>query len=107
MSMDIPTTEDSLLLRDITDDERENLIDKYTRALDYLRWIEDEHPSECVFSKEEQKEHANLFKQWFNNWVAEEEADKAYYEQEIENVDEQSEGNENAGVPAGDDRPSC
>ena len=107
MSMDIPTTEDPLLLRDITDDERENLIDKYTRALDYLRWIEDEHPSECVFSKEEQKEHANLFKQWFNNWVAEEEADKAYYEQEIENVDEQSEGNENAGVPAGDDRPSC
>ena len=97
MSKDIPNTEDPLLLREITEEERDNLIEKYTRALDYLRWIEDCHPSERLYSKEVQLEHANVFNQWFINWVAEEEADKAYYE------DDDGEG----GISTGDDGSSC
>ena len=99
LSKDIPPTDDTLLLRDLTEEERDNLIDKYTRALDYLRWIEDCHPAEHTFSKEEQQKNANIFNQWFNNWIAQEEADRAFYEQELENDEDR--------VPTGDDRPSC
>ena len=99
LSKEVPPSDDPLLLRDLTEEERDNLIDKYSRALDYLRWIEDCHPAERVYSKEEQQKNANIFNQWFNNWVAQEEADREFYEQEMEN--------DETRVPVGDDRPSC
>ena len=93
MTKDIPQTEDPLLLRDITEEERNNLIEKYTRALDYLRWVEDCHPSERVYSEEQQQKHANVCNQWFNEWVSQEEAERAMYEQEY-SLDVQSGDNE-------------
>lgn len=97
MSREVPKTDDPLLLRDITEEERDNLIEKYTRAMDYLRMIEERHPTERTYTKDEQQKHANIFNEWFNNWVAREEADGDYYDDDIDNDN---------GVPISDDRPS-
>lgn len=94
---DVPQTEDALLLRDITEDERNNLIEKYTQAQDYLRWVEDSHPAERRYTKEEQQQHANVCTQWFNDWVSQVETIRAMYEEE----------EWDNGVQSGDDGPSC
>ena len=107
MSKDVPRTEDSLLLREPTEEERDNLIEKYTCALNYLRMVEDRYPSECVYTPEEQQEHANIFHQWFNNWVADVEEEMSFLEQEEREEFEDGNGDGEAGVSVGDDRSSC
>ena len=116
---EVPRTDDSILLRDITEDERNDLIEKYSWALDHLRWVEDRHPSERTYSKEQQQEHANICSQWFNDWVSREESEREMFEREMDEwksdqveaaeekyeEEEWSDGNER--VSAGNYRPSC
>lgn len=83
----VPRTDDPILLRDITEDERNNLIEKYTNAIEYLRWVEDCHPSERTYSKEQQQENANICSQWFNDWISREESEREMYEREMEEYD--------------------
>ena len=94
-SKDVPRTDDELLLREITEDERYNLIEKYTLALDHLRWVEDCHPTEREYSREEQLQHANIFNQWFHDWVAHQEELEMYMEDCGD------------GIQFGNDGPSC
>jgi hypothetical protein len=91
---EVPRTDDPILLREITEDEREDLIEKYTYALDHLRWVEDCHPSERVYSKQQQQEHANICNQWFNDWVSQEESNREMYEREMDEYDSDQMGDE-------------
>ena len=69
--------------------------------------VEDRYPSECVYTPEEQQEHANIFHQWFNNWVADVEEEMSFLEQEEREEFEDGNGDGEAGVSVGDDRSSC
>ena len=68
----IPKTDDALLLRDPTELERKNLIDKYSKALCYLGEIE-ERFSEVWgrYSSEERQEHEQGCTRWFISWMKE------------------------------------
>ena len=92
---EVPRTEDALLLREITEEERHNLIEKYTLTLDHLRWVEDCHPTERAYSWEEQQEHANICNQWFNGWVA--------HQEELKLILQEC----GDGIQFGDDGSSC
>lgn len=109
-TLEVPRTDDPFLLRDITEVERNNLIEKYTRALDYLRWMEDCYPTERQYTEAEQKKHAQVCLQWFGDWVSEEEADKEYYGDEEFDEDggdfEDENGDGDGSVLPGDDGTS-
>ncbi|MBQ2148509.1 MAG: hypothetical protein II435_01015 [Bacteroidales bacterium] len=99
MSKEVPHTDDPILLRELEEEERNDLIEKYTRARDYLRWMEDQHPAERTYSKEQQQEHANICNQWFNDWVSQEEELKEMYGEDCEDSEDT--------IPVDHDRPSC
>jgi len=67
--MRIPKADDTLLLRDPTDEERENLIGKYDRALTELTKKEAEFPVADIFSKKEHQENEARFHAWFISWM--------------------------------------
>ena len=65
----IPDADDALLLRNPTDEERDNLIDKYDRALFDLEMMEDTYPVLDSYSKREHREHEARFHNWFRTWM--------------------------------------
>jgi hypothetical protein len=65
----IPDTDDPLLLRNPTDEERENLIDKYDRALFELELMEDTYPVLDSYSKRTHRENEERFHDWFLTWM--------------------------------------
>ena len=65
----IPDTDDGLLLRNPTDEERENLIDKYDRALFELELMEDTYPVLDSYSKRAHRENEAQFHDWFLTWM--------------------------------------
>ncbi|MBR5175180.1 MAG: hypothetical protein IKW89_04540 [Bacteroidales bacterium] len=65
----IPSTDDALLLRNPTDEERENLIEKYDRALFKLEMTEDEFPVLDTYSKRAHLENEARFHHWFLSWM--------------------------------------
>lgn len=65
----IPEADDALLLRDPTDEERENLIDKYDRALLELELMEDTYPVLDSYSKRAHRENEARFHDWFLTWM--------------------------------------
>jgi hypothetical protein len=65
----IPSTDDALLLRDLTDEERENLIEKYDRALFRLEMTEDEFPVLDTYTKRAHLENEVRFHHWFLSWM--------------------------------------
>ena len=75
----VPRKDDALLLREPEDWERENLIDKYEVALDFLLDIEMEFPVRDEFTEEEHLKHERECTEWFHSWMAQEEADREKY----------------------------
>ena len=67
--MPIPAADDELLLRNPTDEERENLIDKYDRALFELELMEDTYPVLDSYSRRAHRENEALFHDWFLTWM--------------------------------------
>lgn len=65
----IPEADDALLLRDPTDEERENLIDKYDRALFELGLTEYTYPVLDSYSKRAHRENETSFHDWFLTWM--------------------------------------
>ena len=65
----IPDADDALLLRDLTDEERENLIEKYDRALFRLEMVEDEFPVLDTYSMRAHRENEIRFHRWFLSWM--------------------------------------
>ena len=65
----IPDLDDALLLRDPTDEERENLIGKYDRALFELEVTEDTFPVIDSFSRRAHRENEARFHEWFLTWM--------------------------------------
>ena len=87
----IPETDDDLLLRNPTEEERENLIEKYTDALSILRTVEDSFPVlDCFTWKGHQEIEARCRKEYLS-WLRMEkienegfeENDHAYADQEL------------------------
>lgn len=68
----IPQTDDTLLLRDPTDLERKNLIDKYSKALEILEEMEDRFPVRVGYTEEDRQEHERNCKRWFISWMEDE-----------------------------------
>lgn len=65
----IPDTDDALLLRNPTDEARENLIDKYDRALFELELMEDTYPVLDTYSKRAHRENEVHYHDWFLAWM--------------------------------------
>lgn len=73
MHMSIPHTDDILLFRNPTDEERGNLIEKYGRALEMLQRTNDKYPVAKDFTKAERRLNETLCHQWFLDWKEHEE----------------------------------
>ena len=69
LSRSIPHTDDSLLLRELTDEEREKLVDKYSRALMDLEIVEYSFPVLDSYSKRAHKENEMHYHEWFLSWM--------------------------------------
>lgn len=78
----IPENDDSLLLRPLTEEERNNLIIKYARAKQLLSIPEDEHPQECDFTQEEMDMNARVLEEGFKQWLSDQEWEKVYCDDE-------------------------
>ncbi len=65
----IPDTDDELLLRNPTDKERENLIDKYDRALWNLEMTEEAYPVHDSYSERIHRENEERLHRWFLSWM--------------------------------------
>ncbi len=78
LSLSVPNTDDDFLLKEASKEERNNLIIKYGRALDFLKKHDDEQFPECDYSEKDIRHNAKVIKEWFDDWysheVAEEEA---------------------------------
>ena len=62
--------DDVFLLRDPTELERKNLIDKYSKALCFLRETEERFPEAWIrYSSEERQEHEQGCTRWFISWM--------------------------------------
>ena len=75
----IPRTDDPLLLRELTDIERTNLIGKNSRALDMLQAVEDDYPVMHEYTEEDHRHHEEACRKWFLSWMEEERALEEYY----------------------------
>jgi hypothetical protein len=69
LSQSIPHTDDSLLLRELTENERESLIDNYSRALMDLELVEYSFPVLDSYSKKMHEENETRFHKWFLLWM--------------------------------------
>ena len=87
----VPRKDDALLLREPEDWERENLIDKYEGALDFLLDIEMEFPVRDEFTEEEHLKHERECAAWFHSWMAQEEADREKYGDDEDEEDDDEE----------------
>ena len=90
----VPRKDDALLLRELEDWERENLIDKYEGALDYLLETEMEFPVRDEFTEEEHLKHERGCAEWFHSWMAQEEADREKYGEDEDEEDDDEEERE-------------
>ena len=68
-SSTIPKTDDPILLRDPTDGERTNLIDKYQYALDLLEYAELRYAAGEVFTEEERQANEAVCHQRLQSWM--------------------------------------
>ena len=66
----IPNTDDALLLRKPTEEERENLIEKYGWALEKLQWTNESHPVMKDFTFRERQQHERQYHQCFLDWMS-------------------------------------
>lgn len=64
----ISHTDDPILLRDLTDEERGNLIEKYGRAQEMLLAAEERYPVGPDYSFKTRIEHEKDCHQWFLDW---------------------------------------
>ena len=76
----IPRTYDKILLRKPTEEERNNLIVKYTRGLELLRQMEPADFSESDYTDERVAKNADTLKRWFSEWLTREIADEDDYD---------------------------
>lgn len=84
----VPRKDDGVLLREPTDLERKNLIDKYEEALDYLVETEMEFPVRDEFTEEEHLKNEHGCAEWFHSWMAREEADREVYVDDEDDEDD-------------------
>ena len=64
----IPDTDDALLLRNPTDEERGNLIEKYGRALEMLQRANESYPVRKAFTMAERRQNEKLCFEWYLEW---------------------------------------
>ena len=92
MDVRIPGTDDALLLRKPTEEERKNLIDKYSNALSILRIAEDSFPVPDSFTPKGHLDIEVYCRKEFWSWLQmakmenrrfEEEDDDEYVSQEL------------------------
>ena len=88
----VPRKDDGVLLREPTDLERKNLIDKYEEALDYLLETEMEFPVRDEFTEEEHLKNERGCAEWFHSWMAREEADREAYGDDEDEEEDDDEG---------------
>ncbi len=84
ISARIPQDDDSLLLRPLTDIERENLIAKYTRALEYLNMFVSADGLPYDFSPFELMMNAHNAKSMLEEWLIETYELEEYHEEGME-----------------------
>lgn len=81
----IPNTDDSLFLRPISDEERTDLIEKYSNAIVYLRKINDAYdgPAEYdLWSPERQAKNKTMCEDWYVDWLLQEAELNGCYEED-------------------------
>ena len=78
----IPKDDDPLLLKPLTDNERNNLILKYEHARQLLSIPEDEQLQICDYTKEEIDNNCKVLKEWFNEWLIGKEWENQHYADE-------------------------
>lgn len=80
----VPGNDDELLLRPLTENERSNLIEKYSRGLLFLResLVEGSNPDD--YTPEEQQRNRDRLTNWLNEWIANEKILEAEYYREEE-----------------------
>ena len=90
MHTPIPEKDDPLLLKPLTDKERENLIKKYERAKQLLAIPEDDMPCEFDYTEEEMDRNRKVLENWFDEWMSDKEWEKTYYSDDNEmSIDEE------------------
>lgn len=75
----VPRTDDALILREPTAQERANLIGKYMNALEILKDEEFLNPVYDIFTEAEHQEHERRSAAWFQSWMAKEKEDIEKY----------------------------
>ena len=66
----IPDTDDALLLRNLTEEERGNLIEKYDWTLEKLQWTNESHPVMKDFTFWEREQNEEHCHQCFLDWMS-------------------------------------
>ena len=82
ISARIPPDDDSLLLRPVTDEERDNLIGKYTRAIEYLKMFIQIESLPNDYSPFEMEMNAQDSQRWLDEWIADTLAQEYYCDEE-------------------------
>ena len=78
ISARIPPDDDSLLLRPVTDEERDNLIGKYSKALEYLKMFIKIESLPNDYSPIEMEMNALDAQRWLDEWIADTLAQEYY-----------------------------
>ena len=94
----VPHHDDKYLLRDLTDLERANLIDKYETALEILQEEEHRFPVPDEFTEEQYQKHEQECTRWFHDWMAREKAEMEQYGDE-EDDDDWGDDDESEEIP--------
>ena len=84
MITQIPTDDDALLLKPLTEKERGNLIKKYECAKQLLSIPEDDKPCEYDYTEEEMDRNREVLENWFYEWMNDREWEKTYYSDDDE-----------------------
>ena len=82
ISARIPPDDDSLLLRPVTDEERDNLIGKYMRAIEYLKMFIQIESLPNDYSPFEMEMNAQDSQRWLDEWIADTLAQEYYCDEE-------------------------
>ena len=81
----IPDTDDNILLRSLTNSERADLVDKYSRAISLLMRMECyDSRREWDFPEEKLIELPKICMRWYDNWICDEISCEEMYEEEEE-----------------------